>query len=103
MKKLLEAQKRGFAVPLAIVALLILLAMGTGLLSLGLNRAVSIPHEPPRILQHDALPTHRAVVAKNFTIKNNGIFYYDAALGDVSVSDEGVRFVIKRWYEGEPK
>jgi len=54
------------------------------------------------ILKNNAV-LHGAVVAKNFTMKNNGIFYYDAALGDTGISDEGVRFVIKRWHEGEPK
>ena len=37
MKKLLKSKERGSAIPLAVVAVLILLAMGTGLLSLGLN------------------------------------------------------------------
>ena len=40
MKKLLQTKKRGSAIPLAVVALLILLAMGTGLLSLGLNSRI---------------------------------------------------------------
>jgi len=37
MKKLLQSKKRGSAVPLALVAIMILLAMGVGLLSLGFN------------------------------------------------------------------
>ena len=36
-----------------------------------------------------------SVIAKTFSLKNNGTFYYDAALHNVSVNDEGVRFVIK--------
>jgi hypothetical protein len=40
MKKLLQSEKRGSAIPLVVVALLILLAMGTGLLSLGLNSRI---------------------------------------------------------------
>jgi len=40
-----------------------------------------------------------AIIAKSFTIKNNGTFYYDVALRNVSVSDEGVRFAVKRWHE----
>jgi len=40
MKKLLQAKKRGSAIPLAVVALLILLAMGSGLLSMGLNSRI---------------------------------------------------------------
>jgi len=43
MKKLLQSKKRGSAIPLAVVAVVILLAMGTGLLSLGLHsRIISI-------------------------------------------------------------
>ncbi|MFH1883558.1 MAG: hypothetical protein ABIL62_12715 [Planctomycetota bacterium] len=50
------------------------------------------------ILKNNAT-LHGSVTAKKFTIKNNGTFYYDAALRDVSVSDECVRFVVKRWHE----
>jgi len=41
MKKLLQSKKRGSAIPLAVVAVLILLAMGTGLLSLGLHSRIN--------------------------------------------------------------
>ncbi|MFB0552656.1 MAG: collagen-binding domain-containing protein [Phycisphaerae bacterium] len=54
------------------------------------------------ILKNNAV-LHGSVTAKSFAIKNNGIFYYDAALSDVSIIDEGVRFVVKRWYEGGTK
>jgi len=37
MKKLLKSRRRGFAVPLAMVAIMILLAMGVGLLNMGLK------------------------------------------------------------------
>ena len=37
MKKLLQSKRRGSAITLAVVMVLILLAMGTGLLSMGLN------------------------------------------------------------------
>ena len=37
MKKLLISKRRGTAISLAVVAVMILLAMGVGLLSLGLN------------------------------------------------------------------
>ncbi len=37
MKKLLQRRRRGAAVPLAMIAVMILLAMGAGLLSLGMN------------------------------------------------------------------
>ncbi|HUU16496.1 MAG TPA: collagen-binding domain-containing protein [Sedimentisphaerales bacterium] len=43
MNRLLQSKKRGSAIPLAIVVVLILLAMGTGLLSMGLNsRTISL-------------------------------------------------------------
>ncbi|MFH1883559.1 MAG: hypothetical protein ABIL62_12720, partial [Planctomycetota bacterium] len=43
MNKLRQSKKRGSAIPLAVVAVMILLAMGTGLLSLGLHsRIISI-------------------------------------------------------------
>ncbi len=43
MNKMLQSKKRGSAIPLAVVAVMILLAMGTGLLSLGLHsRIISI-------------------------------------------------------------
>jgi len=41
MNRLLQSKKRGSAIPLAVVAVLILLAMGTGLLSLGLHSRIN--------------------------------------------------------------
>ncbi|MFH1719471.1 MAG: hypothetical protein ABIF19_19130 [Planctomycetota bacterium] len=40
MKKLLRSKRRGMAIPLAVVAIMILLAMGVGLLSLGSNSRI---------------------------------------------------------------
>jgi len=40
MNKMLKSKKRGSAIPLAVVAVLILLAMGTGLLGLGLHSRI---------------------------------------------------------------
>jgi hypothetical protein len=40
MNKLLKSKKRGSAIPLVIVVMVILLAMGTGLLSMGLNSRI---------------------------------------------------------------
>jgi len=37
VKKLLKSKRRGFAIPMAVIAVMILLAMGVGLLSLGAN------------------------------------------------------------------
>jgi len=40
MKKLLKSKRRGFAIPLAVVAIMILLAMGVGMLSLGTSSRI---------------------------------------------------------------
>jgi hypothetical protein len=40
-----------------------------------------------------------SVVAKSFEMKAGGNFYYDEALRNVTVDDEGVRFVVTRWHE----
>jgi len=42
-----------------------------------------------------------AFTAYNFTMMNSGNLYYDGALRDVNPNDPGVRFVLKRWGEGE--
>jgi len=44
-----------------------------------------------------------SVVADNLELKAGGNFHYDEALREVEVEDEGVRFVVERWYEGSPK
>jgi len=44
-----------------------------------------------------------SVVADNFELKAGGNYHYDEALREVEVEDEGVRFVVERWYEGSPK
>ncbi len=44
-----------------------------------------------------------AIIANSFEFKSGGNLYYDEALRTVSVEDEGVRFVVERWYEGSPK
>jgi hypothetical protein len=44
-----------------------------------------------------------AIVADSFEFKNGGNYYYDEALREVSLEDEGVYFVVERWYEGSPK
>jgi len=40
MKKLLKSKRPGFAIPLAVVAIMILFAMGVGMLSLGTNSRI---------------------------------------------------------------
>jgi hypothetical protein len=40
-----------------------------------------------------------SLVAKSFEMKSGGNFYYDEALRNVTVDDDGVRFVVKRWTE----
>ena len=44
-----------------------------------------------------------STVSNNFELKAGGNYYYDEALRKVSIGDAGVRFVVKRWYEGNPK
>jgi hypothetical protein len=44
-----------------------------------------------------------SVTADNFDFKAGGNYHYDEALREVELGDEGVRFVIKRWYEGSSK
>jgi len=40
-----------------------------------------------------------AIVGKNVLFKSGCTFYYDEALRDVSIEEEGVRFVVARWRE----
>jgi hypothetical protein len=40
-----------------------------------------------------------AIVADSFEFKAGGAFYYDEALREVGIDDEGVRFVISQWAE----
>ncbi|MHC4740852.1 MAG: DUF7305 domain-containing protein [Planctomycetota bacterium] len=40
-----------------------------------------------------------AVTGNNIAIKSNGVFFYDEALREVSPADQGVRFVIEKWWE----
>ena len=45
-----------------------------------------------------------AIVGQSVTFKSGAAFYYDEALREnVSANDEGARFIIKRWYEGNPE
>ncbi len=41
-----------------------------------------------------------SIVADSFELKAGGNYHYDEALREVEVDDEGVRFVVKRWHEG---
>jgi hypothetical protein len=41
-----------------------------------------------------------STVSNNFELKSGGNYHYDVALREVHVDDLGVRFVVKRWYEG---
>ena len=40
-----------------------------------------------------------AFVADSFELKNPARFYYDVALQDISVTDEGARYIVSRWNE----
>ncbi len=44
-----------------------------------------------------------STVSNSFELKTGGNYYYDEALRKVSMDDLGVRFVVNRWYEGNPK
>ncbi len=44
-----------------------------------------------------------SIVANTFEFKAGGNYHYDEALRQVETDDEGVRFVVKRWYEGSPQ
>ncbi|MHC4560937.1 MAG: DUF7305 domain-containing protein, partial [Planctomycetota bacterium] len=44
-----------------------------------------------------------STVSNSFELKAGGNYHYDEALREVQVDDLGVRFVVKRWYEGNPK
>jgi len=49
--------------------------------------------------QYNSVQLYGAIVANNFTQDVNADVYYDASLRDASLSDEGARFVIKKWSE----
>jgi len=40
-----------------------------------------------------------SVIAEQFVMKNSAVFHYDAALRKITLDDEAIRFVIKRWNE----
>ncbi len=42
-----------------------------------------------------------SVVANTFEFKAGGSYHYDEALRNVETDDEGVRFVVTRWHEGD--
>lgn len=44
-----------------------------------------------------------SIVAHNFEFKSGGNYHYDEALKKVESDDQGVRFVVKRWYENSPE
>jgi hypothetical protein len=44
-----------------------------------------------------------STVSNNFELKSGGNYFYDEALREVQIDDLGVRFVVKRWYEGNFK
>jgi len=44
-----------------------------------------------------------SIVAHNFEFKSGGNYHYDEALRKVETDDQGVRFVVKRWYENNPE
>ncbi len=51
------------------------------------------------VIFYNSADAFGSVVAESFEQKNSATFNYDANLRDVSVNDEAVRFVVKRWNE----
>lgn len=51
------------------------------------------------VIFYNSADAFGSVVAESFEQKNSATFTYDALLRNVSVNDEAVRFVIKRWNE----
>jgi hypothetical protein len=51
------------------------------------------------VLIHNAGDIYGAIVGETFTMMNSGTFYYDAALSDANVGDEGVQFKVTSWRE----
>lgn len=44
-----------------------------------------------------------SIVANTFEFKSGGNYHYDEALRNVETDDEGVHFIVKRWWEGSPE
>ena len=51
------------------------------------------------IILHNTSDMHGSIIGETYDQKNSGTFYYDAALREVSMDDEAVRFVIRNWSE----
>lgn len=51
------------------------------------------------IVLHNSVEVYGSVIANSFEQKATADFHYDASLRDVSINDEGVRFVVKQWQE----
>jgi hypothetical protein len=122
VKRLLGQKRQGSAVLLVLIAVMILLAMGMSLLSLGANSRIYSTRTARDIAARcaadsgltmalfemnkklkvkpwndNSLPG--AVVARSFEQKNSGTFNYDALLRDASVNDQAILFVVTNWYE----
>jgi hypothetical protein len=54
------------------------------------------------ILLYAGGDAYGSIVANTFEFKSGGNYHYDEALRQVETDDQGVRFVVKRWYEGSP-
>jgi len=52
------------------------------------------------ILLYAGGDAYGSIVANAFEFKTGGNYHYDEALRQVETDDQGVRFVVKRWYEG---
>lgn len=48
---------------------------------------------------HNNGNAYGSFIAETFELKNNGNIYYDKALRNVTLTDEGIRFTVLRWEE----
>jgi len=51
------------------------------------------------VVLHNSVDIHGSIIAKSYDQKKKADLLYDASLRDTSVSDPGVRFILKRWSE----
>ncbi len=51
------------------------------------------------VILHNGGNAYGSFITKSFELKNSGNVYYDKALREVSIDDEGVRFTVLRWEE----
>ncbi len=53
------------------------------------------------VRSHNSVEMYGEIVANSFIQDVSANLHYDASLRDVNINDEGVRFVVKHWCEGQ--